>query len=233
LYSHFPSEGQPKGSLNPLRPEIDITRVILTFGFHPGNIGIMSTQETYTAFEGTHRLVQGALQDVVLKIKKRLGKAENSSILIFSDETGKTMDFNFQGNEGDVLKRLEIYVSKDEPGEASGPGRPKLGVVSREVSLLPRHWEWLATQPGGASATIRKLIEDARKKSSGHVSIKLIQERTYRFMSVMAGDLEGYEEALRALYKSDRKALINYIQDWPRDIKDHVLEMAAPAFESQ
>lgn len=193
----------------------------------------MDTQGTYTAFDGTHRLVQGPLQEVVLKIKKRLGKTENSSILIFSDDTGKTMDFNFQGNEDDVLKRLEVYVSKEEPAEVSGPGRPKLGVVSREVSLLPRHWEWLATQPGGASATIRNLIEEAKKKSSAHVSIKQVQERVYRFMSVMAGDLEGYEEALRALYKSDKKVFKLHVQDWPRDIKDHIFEMAAPVFQAE
>src|SRR4051812_35711541 len=117
----------------------------------------MDTQGTYTAFEGSHRLFQGALQEVVLRVKKRLGRAENSAILIFSDTTGKTMDFNFHGSENDVLKRLEVYVSTESNREASGPGRPKLGVVSREVSLLPRHWEWLATQPGGASASIRKL----------------------------------------------------------------------------
>jgi hypothetical protein len=192
----------------------------------------MNTQDTYTAFEGGHRLFQGPLQEVVLKIKKRLGKAENSSILIFSDITGKTMDFNFHGSEGDVLKRLEVYVSTENNKETSGPGRPKLGVVSREVSLLPRHWEWLATQPGGASATLRKLIEEAKKKSSTHISIKQVQERAYRFMSVIAGDLEGYEEALRALYKYDRKSFLLHIQEWPRDIKNHVLEMAKPIFDS-
>jgi hypothetical protein len=191
----------------------------------------MDTQGTYTAFEGTHRLFHGSLEEVVLKIKKRLGKSENSSVLIFSDSTGKTMDFNFQGSEKDVLKRLEVYVSKDETREASGPGRPKLGVISREVSLLPRHWEWLATQPGGASATIRKLIEEARKKSSGTVSAKQVQERVYRLMSVIAGDMAGYEEALRALYKGDKKLFSHHIKEWPRDVRDYLAEMAKPVFE--
>ena len=142
------------------------------------------------------------------------------------------MDFNFQGSVKDVLKRLEIYVSKQEGGSASGPGRPKLGVISREVTLLPRHWEWLANQPGGASAMIRKLIEEAKRRSSTHVSVKQIQERVYRFMAVAAGDMRGYEEALRALYKADRKNFLLHIQDWPVDVRTHVVELAKPVFEA-
>jgi hypothetical protein len=192
----------------------------------------MDARETYTAFEGITRLFRGTFEEVVLKVKGRLGRAENSSILIFSDNTGKTMDFNFQGNVKDVLKRLEIYVSKHNRGPVAGPGRPKLGVISREVSLLPRHWEWLANQSGGASATIRKLIEDAKKKSSTHTSVKQVQERVYRFMSVVAGDMKGYEEALRALYKADREKFLLHIQDWPADVRTHVVEMAKPVFEA-
>jgi hypothetical protein len=191
----------------------------------------MNTPETYTAFEETKRIAQGKLQEVVLKIKKHLGRTENSSILIFSDLTGKTMDINFHGTEKDVLKRLEVFVSQQD-GEtvSSGPGRPKLGVVSREVSLLPRHWEWLAIQPGGASATLRKLIEDAKKKSGSASTTKQVQESVYRFLSVIAGNLEGYEEALRALYKADHKNFSLHIQSWPTDVKKHVMEMAKPIF---
>jgi hypothetical protein len=191
----------------------------------------MDAPETYTAFEGTTRLFRGTFEEVVLKVKERLGRAQNSSILIFSDDTGNTMDFNFQGNVKDVLKRLEMYVSKHSRGPVAGPGRPKLGVISREVSLLPRHWEWLANQSGGASATIRKLVEDAKKRSSAHTSIKQVQERVYRFMCVVAGDMKGYEEALRALYKSDRKNFLLHIQDWPADVRTHVVGMAQPVFE--
>ena len=192
----------------------------------------MDAQGTYTAFEGTSRLFRGTLQEVVLTVKERLGRAENSSVLIFSDNTGKTMDFNFQGGVKDVLKRLEIYVSRQEGAPASGPGRPKLGVISREVSLLPRHWEWLASQPGGASAMIRKLVEEARKRSSVNISVKQVQERVYRFMSVIAGDMKGYEEALRALYQADRRKFLLHIQFWPADVRTHVIEMAKPVFEA-
>jgi uncharacterized protein len=192
----------------------------------------MDTPGTYSVFEGTTRLFRGTFPEVVLKVKERLGRADHSSLLMFSDDTGKTMDFNFQGSVKDVLKRLEIYVSRQASPPPSGPGRPRLGVISREISLLPRHWEWLASQPGGASATLRKLIEEARRKSMAHVSVKQIQERAYRFMSVMAGNMTGYEEALRALYKADRRNFLLHMQDWPPDVRTHAIELAKPVFDA-
>jgi uncharacterized protein len=192
----------------------------------------MDSLSTYTAFDSQQLLFQGTLSEVVLKIKKRLGRADHSSVLIFSDETGKTMDFNFQGSEKDVQKRLEVFVSDGIPKESSGPGRPKLGVISREISLLPRHWEWLASQPGGASTILRTLVEEAAKKSTGSISVKQLQERVYRFLSVMAGDLPAYEEALRALYKRDKSKFTALIKEWPRDIRSHSLELAKPVFEA-
>jgi hypothetical protein len=207
----------------------------------------MEKANTYTAFEAGKIVVRGPLPDVVLGIKRRIGKADHSSILVFSDDTGNTMDFNFQGNEKDVLKRLEVYVgagAKDAGGAGSarkrpgnpetenpGPGRPKLGVVSREVSLLPRQWEWLASQSGGASAVLRRLVDEARKKDTDGMPIKRIQERAYKFMSVIAGDLPGYEEAIRALYKKDRKGFAARTSDWPGDVQAYALELAGPAFE--
>jgi len=196
----------------------------------------MEALSKYTAFEGNTLFCRGSLVEVVVKIKKRLGKSENSSILIFSDATGKSMDFNFQGTEKDVLKRLDVYVAEDAPKENTGPGRPKLGVVSREVSLLPRHWEWLASQAGGASVTLRKLVEESRKKSlgvggvSGVQDTKRAQERTYKFMTTMAGDCAGYEDAIRALYKKDEKLFRAKIADWASDVKNHVVELAEPVF---
>lgn len=205
----------------------------------------MDAPNTYTAFDGMKLLCRGSLEDVVIKIKKKIGKAENSSILLFSDETGKIIDFNFFGNEGDVRKRLSVYVGPDSVrkdsaglrGESSdsaknaGPGRPKLGVTSREVSLLPRHWEWLATQPGGASATLRSLVEDAKKRTQATSVIKQAQERTYKFMSVLAGDLPNYEEALRALFKKEKAKFVSCIEGWPEDVKAHVLQSAKGVFE--
>jgi uncharacterized protein len=185
---------------------------------------------TYSAFEGSKLLTQGSLDEVVLRIKRRHLKDENSAILIFSDDTGRTMDFNFQGSEKEVLKRLEIYVEGEPILESTGPGRPKLGVISREVSLLPRHWEWLANQSGGASAALRKLVEEAKKKSSATVTQKQAQERAYKFMHAMAGDMEGFEEALRALYRKDVDAFKVHIDSWPKDVRNHTLELAEPVF---
>ncbi len=190
----------------------------------------MENTKTYTVFEGHTILMQGNLSQVVVKVKKYLGVTTNSSVLIFSDETGKTIDFNFHGTEQDILKRLDVFVGPIKENEITGPGRPKLGVVSREVSLLPRHWEWLATQPGGASATLRQLVEAAKKKSTDNYSDKQLQERTYRFMSVLAGDLAGYEEALRALYKKDKKSFVEHIQNWPKDIKTYLFLLSKQIF---
>jgi len=190
----------------------------------------ISTPNKYTAFEGNKLLIQGSLDEVVLKIKSVLGKSENSGVLIFSDLTGKIIDFNFQGTEKDVLKRLEVFISGDKPKDSIGPGRPKLGVVSREVSLLPRHWEWLATQPGGASATLRKLVEEAKKKSLGSNYVKQAQERTYKLMSALAGDLQGYEDAIRALFKRDQEKFLEQIKEWPSDVRNHIAKLARLVF---
>ena len=186
---------------------------------------------TFTAFEGHSLIAHGDLAEVVLKIKSTIGKASISTILIFSDITGKTIDFNFHGSKQDILKRLEVYTSVEDAGLSSGPGRPKLGVVSREVSLLPRHWEWLATQRGGASATIRTLVEDAMKKSSSGQSVKQVQDRVYQIMSVLAGDLSDYEEALRAMYKKDKKSFLGFIEKWPNDVQHYLLKSSKEIFE--
>lgn len=213
------------------------TRVVLTSVYYPGIIICVEREEamedSYTAFEGPKRLAQGALNDVVVKVKRRLTKGGSAQdVLIFSDATGKTMDFNLQGDEDEVLKRLQPFLTtEDTESKTTGPGRPKLGVISREVSLLPRHWEWLANQPSGASATLRKLVDDARFKSANAtVSVKQLQERVYKVMSVLAGDLLGYEETLRALYRKDKKGFHSGLSVWPKDVRAHLEELAKPIF---
>lgn len=187
--------------------------------------------QTYAAFEG-HRLVaHGALEEVVLRVRQKVRADASASILVFSDLTGKQMDFDVSGTEKETLQRLQVYRPQEErAAPAAGPGRPKLGVVAREVSLLPRHWEWLSTQPGGASATLRKLVEEARKDTSGRETLKQAQERTYKVMAAVAGDLPHYEEALRALYAKDKKKFSDQVTDWPRDLKDYVKKLASPVF---
>jgi uncharacterized protein len=191
-----------------------------------------SALQSYTAFEETKLLAQGPLDEVALKVKRRLKANHEASILVFSDSTGKEMDFDLRGTEKEMLQRLQVYLSPTDslPSENTGPGRPKLGVVSREVSLLPRHWEWLSTQTGGASATLRRLIDDARKSSSGREIVKQAQERTHKLMSTLGGNLPNYEEALRAFYAKDKKKFKDQMQDWPADIKEYIQKMAADAF---
>lgn len=185
---------------------------------------------SYTAFDGHKLLIQGPLDKVVLKVKKHLGDNPTSPILVFSDSTGKQIDFDLSGSDKDVLQRLQVYIAVDQPLAHSGLGRPKLGVVSREVSLLPEHWEWLATQSGGASATLRKLVDQAKKQLIGKDSVKRSQERTYAFMSALAGNLPNYEEALRALFAKNKKKFEAEINEWPKDVKNHATKMAKSAF---
>lgn len=186
--------------------------------------------QSYTAFTGHRLLAHGPLEEVVLCAKERLRADASASILVFSDLTGKQMDFDLSGSEKEVLRKLQVYLLPEGKTANAGPGRPKLGVVAREISLLPRHWEWLSTQSGGASATLRRLVEEAKKDSSGKERVKQAQERAHKFMSAIAGDLPLFEEALRALYAKDAKKFKSCLADWPADIKEHARRMAAPVF---
>ena len=119
------------------------------------------------------------------------------------------------------------------PPARRGPGRPRLGVVAREVTLLPRHWDWLALQPGGASVAIRKLVEAARRSSGDKDRVRFAQEATYRFVSAIAGDKPHYEEAIRALFAADAARFDKLIAEWPADIRDHALVLAGRAFQRE
>jgi hypothetical protein len=185
---------------------------------------------TYTAFEGFHKLISSDLEKVLLTVKKRLKTHRDASILIFSDSTGKQMDFDLSGTEAEVIERHKVYTAKSAPAKTT-VGRPKLGVVPREISLLPTHWEWLNNQAGGASSTLRHLIDDKIKLgSSDKLKVKRAQEVTYKFLSAIAGDLPHFEETLRYLYRSDRKKFVELTSDWNQDIVDHALSLAADAF---
>jgi hypothetical protein len=192
---------------------------------------VMENPLSYTAFEGQRLLATGELEAVATRVMRRLRTNPAATILVFSDSTGKVMDLDLRGSEADLSERLKVFVpGKEEGPGAGGPGRPKLGVVAREVSLLPRHWEWLATQSGGASAALRRLVEEAKKGSAGKELVKNAQDRAYKFMSALAGNLPQYEEALRALYAKDKKKFQALLRDWPADVRDHAKKLAAPAW---
>lgn len=184
---------------------------------------------SYTAFVDTKMVASGNVMDVALKVKKYLKDDNKASVLIFDDLTSAQIDLDLRGTTDATIRRLEKLLEPEE--KKSGPGRPKLGVISKEVTLLPQHWEWLALQPGGASVTLRKLIEEAKKKNASKDQIRQAQEATYKFMNVMAGDLPQYEEALRALYANETKKFEKMISGWPKDIQEHALKLSQDAFK--
>jgi hypothetical protein len=178
------------------------------------------------AFDEDHCIASGDIVDVAARVKQIL--APQSQILLFDLETSRPVEIDFRGSVADVTTRLKDSLSP-EPAPR-GPGRPKLGVVAREVTLLPRHWEWLAAQPGGASVTLRKLIEDARRKTSAKDEARERQESVYRFLSAIAGNKPHYEDVLRALYASDGARFHALIADWPTDVRRHVERLASDLF---
>lgn len=188
-----------------------------------------------TAFLGVGVIASGSLQHVVSTVKNALDDRDLTQLLLFDDSTGKQIDVDFRGMTDDVLKQLGEQFG-DFPGTEMSHqptrrvGRPKLGVVSGEVTLLPNDWEWLKSQPGGASVTLRKLVGDARRAGGKQSKIRESQEATYHFMTAMAGNFHQYEEALRALYAGDLDRFYHYIDDWAPDIRNHIKKLAANAF---
>jgi hypothetical protein len=187
----------------------------------------------FTAFEGPRRLISGSLAKVALAVKKWSGGGLSSPILIFDDSTGRVIDLDLRGTDREILQRLpktagsaNLPPADPSPSESRGRGRPKLGVVAREVTLLPRHWEWLGTQPGGASVALRKLVEEARRANGDKDRARAARDAAYHFMSAMAGNLPGFEEAARALFADERRRFAALIAAWPEDIRDHIVKLA-------
>ncbi len=184
----------------------------------------MGNETTYSAFLGTSLLASGTLVEVLAALKSQFDQDQGAICLTFEDQTGRQLDFDLRGTLNEVLAR-------HEPAPARvGPGRPKLGVVAREVSLLPRHWEWLEQQPSGASAAIRRLVDEARKRDPGEQQARQAIEAAGRFLSAMAGNLPGYEEAGRALYARNRERFEELIKEWPQDIRANALRLVRDAF---
>jgi hypothetical protein len=176
---------------------------------------------------------------VALAVKHLLDQGEDAQVLIFDDETSRPIEIDFRGTPGDVLTRVTVgaadaFDSSDGAetgaGGPRGPGRPRLGVVAREVTLLPRHWEWLGTQPGGASAALRRLVETARRDGAGKDRVRAAQESAYRFMLALAGNEPGFEEATRALFAGDATRFAECLAPWPPDVRAHALRVSAAAF---
>ena len=206
-----------------------------------------------TAFADDRRIASGPLADVALAVKAAAAASPSATLLVFDDATGAVIDLDLRGSDADILARLAARDtegaaatpatsqrnSSAEPGSTAVPptgapprgrGRPALGVVAREVTLLPRHWQWLAAEPGGASVTLRRLVEAARKRGGGEADIRAAREAAYRFIAAMAGDRPGFEASTRALFAGDRAAFAARTQNWPVDIGDYAQKLAEPSF---
>ncbi|MFG1228924.1 DUF2239 family protein [Xanthobacter wiegelii] len=184
-----------------------------------------------TAFAGTRLLRSGPLVEVAMAVKAAMAE-DSAPLLVFDDTTGRVIDLDLRGSDAEVIARLDMpkTPAMAEPSPpAKGRGRPKLGVVAREVTLLPRHWDWLAAQPSGASATLRRLVDEARRREAPQQQRRTAQSAAYHFMQALAGDFAGYEEATRALFADDRDGLVRTTAGWPADVRAHVLRLAFDA----
>ncbi len=190
----------------------------------------LSLLKPCTVFDGHRRLTAGPLHEVALAARHAMGKRAPGPILIFDDSNGQVIEIDPRGSDKDLLARLASTSPKAEPAsdEPRGRGRPKLGVVAREVTLLPRHWDWLSSQPGGASVALRKLVDDARRTHAGKDQRRHAQEAAYAFISAIAGDLPSFEEATRALFANNRQRFSELIGAWPQDIASYASRLAFP-----
>jgi uncharacterized protein len=192
----------------------------------------MATHPDIIVFEGDVCIAAGDLKCVVLAARKA-AQQQHAPILAFDAVTGEQIDMDLRGSDDDAGGLAASLANETTADVPRGPGRPKLGVVPREVTLLPRHWDWLGSQPGGASVALRKLVEHAMRASAGKDRIRASQNAAYRFMSAMAGNCAGFENAARALFAADATTFNRLVEAWPKDIRDHAKKLAADALQTE
>jgi hypothetical protein len=190
----------------------------------------MNDQQQWVAFVATSRIVAGEPATVAASVKQRQAQADNESVLVFDRADGRVVDLDLRGTESEVAARYSSPLSGPVPAASRDRGRPKLGVTSREVTLLPRHWDWLAEQQGGASGTLRRLVDAAIKERKSVDHVRRATEAAYRFMSALAGDLQEFEEASRALFASDRVGFEARTSEWPDDVRAELGRFVELAF---
>jgi len=198
-----------------------------------GGLSMNGEGRSYTAFEGDRRIARGSLADVAVEVKCVVDRGGPTAVLVFDDETSEQAEIDLRGTAEDVRNRFEPTSRPEadpDEGVPRGPGRPKLGVVAREVTLLPRHWEWLGDQPGGASVALRKLVDEARRANEGKDRIRKAKEAAYRFLTILGGNLPGFEEANRALFAGDSDRFDAEVAGWPADVREHATDLARAAF---
>lgn len=205
---------------------------------HPTTRPAPDALPLFIAFAGSRRLAFGTLPQVAVAVHEALHQGEHAPVLVFDDLTSAQTDLDLRGTPDEIAARhapepnLETEETADDAASAGqrGPGRPKLGVVAREVTLLPRHWEWLQDQPGGASVALRKLVDEARHTHEARDRRRKAQDAAYKYLWAMAGDLPQYEEASRALNANQSDRFSDWVQAWPQDIRDHALRLTARVF---
>jgi hypothetical protein len=234
-----------KATLSNASRRRNITRVKLTaraipgYGGEDGDVMPEDPIRTFTAFVGMRRLASGRLIDVALAVQAHAAEG-GDPILTFDDQSGAVIDLDLRGTKTDITARFAelanagdgastVESRPDHDGAPRSRGRPKLGVIAREVTLLPRQWEWLALQPGGASQALRRLVDEARRADGGQIRMKAAREAAYRFLSASAGDLPGFEEVIRALFAGDISGFAERMSTWPPDIRNYALKLAASA----
>jgi len=196
-------------------------------------------QTSWIAFSKGRCVVLGGPREVVTEVKQFIDSHKNDVVIVLDARTSETVEVDLRGSLSTILKRVPSAPVQSTEVDGGGlaqertVGRPKLGVTAREVTLLPRHWEWLGTQPGGASTTLRKLVEQALRSGKELDRLRQAQDAAYRFMNVMAGDYPGFEEATRALFASDMERLQQFASKWPRDVRNHALLLAGKAIGKQ
>jgi len=178
-----------------------------------------------TAFAGNRQLASGTLEEVAAALQAAQDAGETEPMLCFADATSELIEIDLRGTPEEIVSRIAPAAATGR-----GPGRPKLGVVAKEVTLLPRHWQWLSEQPGGASVALRKLVEHASRECRSAEQIRHAKEATYRFMTALAGNLPGYEEATRALFAGDAATFTTLTASWPVAIRDYAGKLATSAF---
>lgn len=194
----------------------------------------MNSNSDYSVFIDYQLVTTGDLLTVAQTVQTHLADPTARMPLIFQDSTGQQIDIDSSGSRADLEQRYrQAEAGATEPQISNTPklrGRPRLGVVGREVTLLPRHWQWLDQQGGGASAMLRRLVDQARKIGSSDERIRQSQYCSNQFMAAIAGDLPGFEEATRALYAGDKQRFMDQIENWPKDVRNYTLTLAAGAF---
>ena len=210
---------------------------------------------SFVAFAAGRLIARGPLNEVARAAKAATDAGEPRVVQLFDDRTSEPCDLDLGGSMDDVLARLGAHDNAETTSDAAarvrghvgahaatgnvalalapartGPGRPKLGVVAREVTLLPRHWTWLNDQPGGASAALRRLVDEARTTHAARDELRRARDAVYRFLLATLGDAYGFEEAMRALYADDEDRFIAESAPWPPDLRTHALRLARAVF---